>query len=644
MTTRKALDGKPYAGNQHVRFDDGEVIPSAKPRRGSLLYKRLVALLLVAGAVFAAVGAKSFDDVIGDAVAKGHPRLFAGAEGFAEIKSGTKKGSLRELALKRVIERADILLETLPLERKMTGRRLLYVSRKELYRISTLAMVYRVTGERRYLERAVRELKAVCAFPDWNPSHFLDTAEMSLAVAIGYDWLYDGLSEGERREIRGGLARNGLEAGKRGGWWAKARNNWGQVCRAGMIAASLSLADDPALRADCVKMLRESVEALPISMKAMAPDGCFPEGPVYWWYGVSFNVFAIAMLESACGTDFGLSDLPGFWKTADYPNLVTGPTGLSMGYADCGSERSSMQILWWFARKLGRPDMISEKEISEWEQPPPKDFSGWLPPVELLWMDERKSETFPARSPLVWSAKGVVPITTLRSGWGKDDAFVGLKGGSPRASHGHMDGGNFVLDMAGVRWTWELLCEGYTRIEEMKTVSLWNDSQGSSRWSLLRLNTFGHNVPRIGDAQQSVRGFAKFVSIVEKPSPSATLDLTSLYPAASKVTRVATLSGDGRSFEVSDTFAGLKPGVEVTWQFILKAKAEARGGSLALTDGGHALCVVRKGTRATDWLVVPAEGPKPLNSPNPGFYIASFKVHAEADGNAHAKVSFKLVR
>ena len=38
VTTGKALDGKPYAGNPHVRFDEGEVAPAAKPRRGSLLY------------------------------------------------------------------------------------------------------------------------------------------------------------------------------------------------------------------------------------------------------------------------------------------------------------------------------------------------------------------------------------------------------------------------------------------------------------------------------------------------------------------------------------------------------------------------------------------------------------------------------
>ena len=37
--TNSALDGKPYAGNPHVRIDEGDGA-SAKPRRSSLLYIR----------------------------------------------------------------------------------------------------------------------------------------------------------------------------------------------------------------------------------------------------------------------------------------------------------------------------------------------------------------------------------------------------------------------------------------------------------------------------------------------------------------------------------------------------------------------------------------------------------------------------
>ena len=45
MTTLKALHGKLYAGNPHVRFDEGEVALAATPSRGSLLYKKLLIIL-----------------------------------------------------------------------------------------------------------------------------------------------------------------------------------------------------------------------------------------------------------------------------------------------------------------------------------------------------------------------------------------------------------------------------------------------------------------------------------------------------------------------------------------------------------------------------------------------------------------------
>ena len=57
MATGKALDGKPYAGNPHVRFDEGEVAPATTPRRGSLLYKKTLVV-----ALFAVMGIAGFAD------------------------------------------------------------------------------------------------------------------------------------------------------------------------------------------------------------------------------------------------------------------------------------------------------------------------------------------------------------------------------------------------------------------------------------------------------------------------------------------------------------------------------------------------------------------------------------------------------
>ena len=55
MTTGEALNGKPYAGNPYVRFDEGEVASGATPRRGSLLYIVAATSLLCAQALFAGI-------------------------------------------------------------------------------------------------------------------------------------------------------------------------------------------------------------------------------------------------------------------------------------------------------------------------------------------------------------------------------------------------------------------------------------------------------------------------------------------------------------------------------------------------------------------------------------------------------------
>jgi len=135
------------------------------------------------------------------------------------------------------------------------GLRLLGVSRKVLHRVYALALVYRMEGGEAFAQRTWDELAAAAAFPDWNPRHFLDTAEMTHAFAIGYDWLYEDWTEEQRKLLREAMVEKGLKpalAGYRGetphGWWAKARHNWNQVCNGGIGLGALALAGLPNIR------------------------------------------------------------------------------------------------------------------------------------------------------------------------------------------------------------------------------------------------------------------------------------------------------------------------------------------------------------------------------------------------------------
>ncbi|MBQ7191068.1 MAG: heparinase II/III family protein [Kiritimatiellae bacterium] len=583
-----------------------------------------------------------------------HPRLFATAEGFAELKARIPGEELLRLGAEAVRADANQILSFKPLTRIQTGRRLLTVSRNALYRISTLAMTYRLYGGDTYLNRAREELLAVARFSDWNPSHFLDVAEMSLATAIGYDWLYNELDAAAREEIAAGLTRHGIQTSLRPpvGWWVRAGNNWGQVCHAGLIAASLALAERDTDAAATV--IHRAVTNLPRPMSAYAPNGCYPEGPGYWSYGTDFNVIAIDLLEKCLGTDFGLTSLPGFRETGAYLDLVTGPSGKTFNYADGGSTRGSNCAIWWFAKRFARPDLLAYFERAAYRdcvQPRKRgrvSESGGgnrLFPLTLFWLQPVPDGLQP-KAPLLWNSGGPQPITIQRNGWDNRSAFfVGLKAGSPSGNHGHMDGGSFVLDAAGIRWAYDLGGENYHKIES-RNMRLWDMRQNSDRWRIYRLATDSHNTLMINGCQQRVKGAAK-VTVCEQAGDRqrVELDLSGLYTNATRVVRSGTLDTHTGTYTMTDTLRGLKPGDTVRWAMVTAAQPTFQGQDLFLAESGRTLHLVAETTPAVKWEAVPAAGPAEAdwNSPNKGFTQVRLLLTAPASGEAGITVTFKLV-
>ena len=173
-----------------------------------------------------------------------HPRLLLGAGEEKSINDRAahdpRLGQLRDY----VIAEADWMLTQPPLERKLTGRRLLSVSRAAVQRIGTLALAYRLTGEARFADGARECMKSVCAFSDFNPSHFLDVAEMTAALAVGYDWLFDVLPADEKAAVRNAILNKSLtlDVSKEG--WVRGGNNWNQVCHGGLTMGALAIADE----------------------------------------------------------------------------------------------------------------------------------------------------------------------------------------------------------------------------------------------------------------------------------------------------------------------------------------------------------------------------------------------------------------
>ena len=628
--------------------------------------KKTLILAFAAGCLAGggAFGAEKFDTCLPEtarpdilaavetAAKKPHPRLFADEAGFAALKERIATDEYVKMGTDYVRARADRLLTMPPVERTFTGRRLLGVSREALSRINVLAMAWRLFGEKAHFDRAVAELRAVCAFENWNPSHFLDVAEMTLAVATGYDWLYNDLDEATRKEIASALRRFGLEASllprKQANWWIKAGNNWNQVCHAGILAAALALAEENP--SETARFVQRAIDNLPIAMAAYAPNGNFPEGPGYWSYATDFNVIAIQLLEFALGSDFGLAELPGFRETAHYLDFVTGPSGRTFNYADGGSGRGADMATWWFARRFDIPDALPYYEAAAYRRFCGKNPGNKRSTTFVYGLFDVRSPAADAKVglPRVWNGGGRAPVAMMRSSWDDEKAlFVGLKGGTPGTNHGHMDCGSFVLDTKGVRWAVDLGAEDYTKIEQLG-MSLWNMSQTSDRWQIYRLNASSHNLLTLdGSTQQLVKGFGEVVETSESPDGSAlraTLDLSPLYTNATKVVRRGILASDGSRFELQDVVRGLRPEAPIRWAMVTQARVEVQlDGSILLHQNGQSMRLRQTGALTAPWQIMPAKGPNTWDAENKALQI-TFTVAMPTEGDARLAVVFEPQR
>ena len=277
-----------------------------------------------------------------------HPRLFITPQGIEALPRSAQTDPVLARLVTKLLEEADRLLIQEPTEFLIIGPRMLARAQQILTRVSTLALAFRLTRAAKYLERTKRELLAAAAFPHWNPSHFLDTAELCTAFAIGYDWLYSDWPEEDRLAIKQALVEKGLKAGAAAyqakAWWISVPSNWNLVCNGGLTMGSLALIDEEPELAQAI--LDTANANIPLTMASFQPDGAWEAGPDYWAYTCRYAAFTIEALTTALGKDFDLSQAPGFSQTGLFPLYCTAPSGGSFNFADAKPESGSNPSLF----------------------------------------------------------------------------------------------------------------------------------------------------------------------------------------------------------------------------------------------------------------------------------------------------------
>jgi hypothetical protein len=274
--------------------------------------------------------------------------------------------------------------------------------------------------------------------------------------------------------------------------------------------------------------------------------------------------------------------------------------------------------LWYFAAKKGDPSLlVRERELLDSSEYHNSTQRGLVVLAIRNAMDIDSDQTG-AQLQKYYAAQGHVPVMMCRSGWEKDDLYLGIKGGKDNYLHGHMDGGSFVYDAYGVRWAADLVRQGYAFVEkEFKKFGgkLNRYEQDSYRWKLFTHNCRQHNTLTVNDKDHNVDGFVSMISTENTPQRmAATFDLTPLFDGdLVKAERTAAMC-DESYLEITDVLAAPsdRP-AKVRWTMMTEGEPEITPDGIILKKNGIAVLLKTNGAEVT-YKVWPND-PKEYDSP-----------------------------
>ncbi|KDQ14441.1 hypothetical protein BOTBODRAFT_159293 [Botryobasidium botryosum FD-172 SS1] len=534
---------------------------------------------------------------------------------------------------------------------------ILDVARQVKVRVKTFAYIFRLTNDTKWVDRTWAELQNAAdngttpwgTRPDiWNSGHFLDTAELSSAFGIAYDWLYDAWTPTQREQIMWTIINYGLSFGithytnPSVGWWTLVNGNWNCVCNAGMTIGALAiLGDDPSGTA--AQILGYSTANAPKNC-AMGPstDGTWSETANYWYFGTTGHAEMSAALLSATGSSFNmLSTNAGFNLTSFFHIHVHGMTSL-FNYGDHGPNKYSATAngLIFYGSQYSNPfyTLYQRDQIDAAE---PWSMFWYDPSVAGAWWDGLALDHYFDNNLDQWAA--------MRSSWTNNDngVYVAMKAGNltNHQTHGDLDAGDFVLDAMGQRWAGELGSGDYLAPNYFS-----NETQTSERWLYYRKMTAGQNTLLLNNANQDVlaqptcqfgstgdaQGSSTVMTIPDGSTAFFTTDLTQTYFGQS-VKRGIRFINNRRQVLIQDDITAVTQTVEWRMHTNATVAVDTSGTSATLTLSGKTLTMqILNPPTGAAFTTGPAERtaaypPLPAGSvdqPNPGVTVVSIKMAA----------------
>ncbi|MBE6216073.1 MAG: hypothetical protein E7123_07595 [Bacteroidales bacterium] len=515
---------------------------------------------------------------IGDSL-RAHPRLLfpKGLEGKIRQMIWTPEGKFLNVIHKEIENYADQLLNKEPFLREtLTG---VSIARENLGRIFYLSYMYRMTESEKYAARAERELLAIAAqYDKWRPDHFLTTSEMTLAFAIGYDWLHDFLSEESKKIIVETMIAKGLDESATASY-RHSVGNWNSVCNACMIASALAVYEHQPEKS--AAMITEAIENNRKAVETFGPHGGYPEGYSYWHYGTVYQTMLFEVLKTAIGYESNLPDnATGFDSTGAYAMMMTTPTGRCYSYADVAIGANVSPASFWLARHFNHPEWLYvDRQMLMADNFEQEDKLWRFNPCILLYSVGLDISKVVKPEQNWWYSDGNQPLYVWRSGFDSvNDTYLGIKGGYPKQGHSHMDSGAFYYERDGVIWSGDPGSDSYN------LPGYDNYGQNAGRWDIFRPGLAAHSTISFDDAEHVVTGKTPITEYFTEEAPGATVDLT---PACSnKVSKaVRTIRLEDDILNVVDNVIP-SADMQVRWNMITKAQPQADGDKKVILSSG----------------------------------------------------------
>ena len=493
----------------------------------------------------------------------------------------------------RLISRSPLLSVSLE-----PGRNVILPTARQLFhRVTHLGVAAMLSGNNGFRRRSILEIVNASSFDDWNPSHFLDTAEMATAVAIGLDWFSAAMSKQERRHVTEALAAKALTPALQdfaaGEFWVTATTNWNVVCCGGAIVAAVAMKPfRPDLSDDVLAL---AVPAIASGLAAFDDEGGYPEGHGYWEYATKYAALATAALEHAGMAAPPASGLDRTWR---YGQATTAPSGDCFNFGDTLLRPDRSPVLGWLARRSG------EAGAGAWQRLAP----GRPHPLDLVWLAQDSGTEADATSNC--SAFAHAGIAVLRDP--ENGRYVGLKGGRNDVNHAHFDLGSFVLEWDGVRFISELGRDDY---------ALPGYFDPATRFGYFRLGTSGHGTLNFGGQNQSLAAHAEITGIIERPGFTAAA--VKIHDPANDLNWQRGVAIAGDAIWIVDELAAGTSQDSATWQAFTRANVSATGAKATLSLDGRSLVAEIIAPEGAIWHVAPTTSPAGEAS-NEGMTTLSF--------------------